>query len=179
MLTGSVAKVIRLEPFTSQPLRHRARVTQIRFNSKRQQALAVTHDNEAVLWKIRSLKVEPRAFQHGSDVHHVAFSPDGQRLATASRDRTARVWDTHTGRALTSPLQQKGWMNVVRFSPDGRRVATVSDKREVQIWDATTGDPLLKPHERALNAHIFNLQFGPNGQTMALATDRGGRIVNA
>jgi WD40 repeat protein/tRNA A-37 threonylcarbamoyl transferase component Bud32/tetratricopeptide (TPR) repeat protein len=179
LLTGSADKKllitgVKSTVLVSEPLRHESRVTQVRFSPTRHQALAVTDGNHVVLWNVRRVKVGPRVLQHESQIHHAVFSPDGLKVATASRDRTARVWDPLTGQPLTGPLQQNGWMNVIRFSPDGRRIATVSSQKEVQVWDSSTGEALFKPDAQVRVTHISNLQFSPNGETIAIATGSGG-----
>jgi WD40 repeat protein len=119
---------------------------------------------------------EPRCF---------AVAPDGRTAAVAYSTQNLRLWDADTGRLLR--LCDGGELTLTRlaFSPDGRLLAGVGQGHVIRLWEVLTGQelPPLKEPDGAIKAvavwhdnDTTAIAFGPDGRTVAAATDRSVRV---
>lgn len=108
---------------------------------------------------------------HTSIVRAFAYNSIQQLSATGSSDKTTRVWNTQTG-AHKYTLEHEGQVYTVAFSRDGQTLATGGGFEGIYLWDADTGQskgaPLI-----ASTAQVEGIAFGPNGQTLLVATGKG------
>ena len=115
-----------------------------------------------------------------SDIAHLS---DGMRLAVPTR-MGVWIYDVQTGEALDlirGPVY--GSWNKVSFSPDGQTLAIASGEDDftlrqtiwtVRLWDARTGElrhTLMEDEPQ----HPRILLFSPNGQTLAIVSNKIGR----
>ena len=108
---------------------------------------------------------------HTSLVRAFALTPDLETAATGSSDKTVRIWNTLTDTHKFT-LEHKGQVWAVAFSPDGKTLASGGSFEGIHLWDATTGEskgpPLIAP-----TAQVESIAFGPEGQTLFVATGKG------
>lgn len=107
---------------------------------------------------------------HTAAVRALVYSSDGLTLATASSDKTVRVWDPlTTTHKYTLDHEKAVW--AVAFSPDAQTLATGGSFEGIHLWDATAGEskgpPLI-----ASTSQVESVAFGPDGQTLFVATGR-------
>ncbi len=110
----------------------------------------------------------------------LAWSPDGSRLAIggAQGKDGIRFWK-QDGSADGEISNVPGPTTSLAWSPAGDRLVTGSRNGLVQIWktDGTSG-PVIAEATAGLGA-IYDLQWNPDGQHIAAATDgKGGQVWN-
>lgn len=109
-------------------------------------------------------------------VRAIAFSPDGNLLASASTDKTVRLWDAQTGELKRTLSKHKAAVDSVVFSPDAKTlVSATSGEQAIIFWDAQSGEvkrTLILPDP------VEAVAFSPNGNTLAIGTDRSINLCN-
>jgi WD40 repeat protein len=116
---------------------------------------------------------------HPTHVHSVDFSPDGKRLATAGgAEAVAQLMLWNLGeeeldaKELEGPI---GEVACVRFSPDGKLLAAGGADDTVWLWKLDDTDS--KPEQIKLQERIFALDFSPNSEYLAIATEKISTVV--
>jgi WD40 repeat protein len=105
----------------------------------------------------------------GGLVHSVAFSPDGKTLAFVVGDDTLRLWDVAQWRLRQTMRSPRKGLRAVAFSPDGAWLAAGGKWCTLQLWDIRKGRTAQPPLQVPREAHVFSLQFSPDGKTLAAA----------
>ena len=107
---------------------------------------------------------------HKGYLNDVRFSPDGQIIASASDDGTLKLWDTN-GMLLKTLEGHSRAVTSVAFSPDGQLIVSGSIDESMKLWTRAGG--LLKTLD-VPDGHgwINDVEFSPNGQYFASASDR-------
>ena len=118
-------------------------------------------------WR-KALPSEPRS---------LCYRPDGRRLAVLCEGGEVLVFDPADGREVRRWQAHDAepphhWINngEVRFSPDGRSLLTWGMGNDARVWDADAGQLRYSVHFRD---KCHDLQFSPDGRSMALATYEG------
>lgn len=109
--------------------------------------------------------------EHAEQVATMAFDSSSRFLVTADRS-TAVVLELETGRVGPDiPLAVGDEPpDVVAVHPDGRTIATAGVAEEVTVLS-----PGADPRVLALDT-AYDLEFSPNGRSLAISTDRGLRM---
>ena len=117
-----------------------------------------------------------------SEPRSLCYRPDGHRLAVLCEGGEILIFDPADGREVrrwhahdAEPAHH--WINngEVRFSPDGRSLLTWGMGNDARVWDADAGQLRYSVHFRD---KCHDLQFSPDGRSMALATYEGAvRVV--
>jgi eukaryotic-like serine/threonine-protein kinase len=100
------------------------------------------------------------------------FSPDGKKLFTFGHD--IRVWSVGDWRPLSGLPSEPGDAELViaAVSRDGRWLAATQHDREVHLIELATGK-LAAVLDGPGEGGILALEFSPDGNTLAIARDRG------
>lgn len=139
--------------------------------------LALSADQEAQLWNVKTGKRLASLQGHTSLVYWVAWSPDGSTLASASLDGTVRLWDTqqHSMLRRLQDMANPTPMISLAWSPDSHRLASGDARGRVQLWEASTGSllstwndpPLQSPSTTRFTFAVYGLGWSPDGQYVA------------
>jgi len=151
---------------------------------------AVSHDSRALAASLEDGTVQVwhadgTAWSNFGQVGHVscwpvAFSPDDQSIASGCGG-TIHVWRLSDGAETftlkAAPDAQDDTITEVAFSPDGQRLAASATSptttNMVQIWRLDTGNlPGVFP-----GSGSPDLSFAPDGQLLAVSTDRAGVLL--
>ncbi|MFI9255253.1 helix-turn-helix domain-containing protein [Streptomyces sp. NPDC053069] len=120
---------------------------------------------------------------HSGRILDVALSRDGRTAATVGGDRTALVWDLRDTTHQEHPDEPdrhkvplpRSEFDAVALSPDARTLGvTAYEGTSSPLWLAdVTSDGHVGPPKKAgaLNATFLQLAFGPDGKTLATATN--------
>jgi WD40 repeat protein len=110
--------------------------------------------------------------RHGGEmnreVQDVAFSADGSLIGTAIYSGFARI-GTLSGQKREAAIRRKNGLYALAFSPDGRILA-LGDSTGIQLCDLQSQHPLATI---PIGSRITDLQFSPNGGTLAWAAANG------
>jgi WD40 repeat protein len=160
------------------------RITAIALHPAQPQVAIALTDGSVLQWNWQTPNAPVPLLQLDSTIHGIAYSPDGLHLATGSSDQTARLWALSD--AAESPTEQGQWLHSqavvqVVFSPDGRYLATATgsplplrNDHIAQVFDLATGQAIAQLSHQG---SITDLEFGPNGTTLATASfDRIARV---
>lgn len=121
----------------------------------------------------------------------VSVSADHQRFVINGANGLVHVYESATGKLLAKIGQQNAAMgfgvprsNALALSPDGSMVALVNANREIQICKVGTGkvyrtlnpQGLVRVGGQPTSIYVNNLQFSPDGQTLATIEASGVRL---
>jgi WD40 repeat protein len=106
-----------------------------------------------------------------------SFSPDQKWVLTADTDFRVALHEAKTGKQMKNLGQLKNPINRAAFSPSGEFAAAVGGRQESElaIWDLL--DATHQINLRGPQATLNDLQFSPDGQSMAAASGDGAVIV--
>jgi WD40 repeat protein len=107
---------------------------------------------------------------HQGQVTSVAFDPEGSRLASGGVDGLVAVWDVASHALLADLAAHTDAVNRVVFSPDGKALASAGDDGVAIFWDLGRRSPTA-------TLPGLNVDFTPDGRTVATLQPSGGRIV--
>ena len=138
---------------------------------------ATNRHNEVEMWRLEPIELVYTFTEHTANLFDVEFSPDGQWLATAGgfsgggrADSFICIWDVSSGDLLAKfETPEIGDNHDIAFSPDGSQLATCGNE-DFQIWETETWTRAYR--SRSL-AGGNGLRYSPNGELLALASDRG------
>ena len=103
-----------------------------------------------------------------------AFSPDGGRIGTTDHEGRLALWDESKGWAVEGfrpfPLRA----DTLGFSPDGRILACGGRGAGLTIWDLPSNEWRVVP---VPIDRVKCLAFSPDGRSLAVTTERDGRIL--
>jgi WD40 repeat protein len=121
--------------------------------------------------------------------HGVVFGPDGQWLASGGSGGQVAFWQPASGKKLftlrpssSAGLVETSSISNVALRPDGKRIALAGDD-VIVVWDIATRRQVLSIREsgpagnettRNPLAFMQQVQFSPDGRTIAAQTPRGG-----
>jgi WD40 repeat protein len=113
-----------------------------------------------------------------SEPRSLCFRPDGQRLAVLCAGGEVILFNPGDGDAVRSwqahePERADHWINngLVRYSPDGGVLLIWGMGKDAAGWDGETGERFYPPLRFRDKCH--DLQFAPDGKSMALASYDG------
>jgi WD40 repeat protein/serine/threonine protein kinase len=184
---------------------HTDAVMDIAFSSDGLLLASVSNDLTIKVWNLSSGEVLVSLKGHSSPPNAVALSPDGKLMVTvSSQDGTMRIWGIkdESGQIPTAtlppfytptplPLSDKAitsenanqitvlndiklfTISVSRFSPDGSLLVVGS--AGVDLYD---GHSFAKLGSWAVDGFVADLQFSPDGQTLAVADTQKVSIWN-
>lgn len=148
------------------------------FSSDDQLLVLAGQDGDIALWNVRDPRKptpigEPVSVGQ-DDVRSVAISPDNRTLATGSADGIVRLWDIGDPSApvpldhtITGP---DGYVQSLMFNSDGSML-TGGGAGQTWLWNVSDRS---RPETTAVLASpktiTWNLQFSPDGHTLATAT---------
>nr|WP_315850942.1 tetratricopeptide repeat protein [Planctomyces sp. SH-PL62] len=171
-----------------EPMRHRARVTQVAFTPDGRMLASNSVDGLIRIWDVetqqlhafplRNPEVDPGSGS-GNNLDRLSFSPDGSMLAGAfgisgSRDAT-RVWRAGPATQIQTFEHSSGVL-AVDLSPDGNRLATAT-RFEVKIRATGTGRVLIYPVRNPRRPWVA---FSPDGTLLAIIeSDHGVRLLHS
>ncbi|MET8867388.1 helix-turn-helix domain-containing protein [Nonomuraea sp. NPDC004580] len=141
-------------------------------------------DGSVRLWDARTRRsLGPPLTGHAGPVTELRFSPDGRTLVSTDGSPPVRLWDVRTRRSAGVLEETHG--AEMALSPDGRLLAVArtglvqghddAGVPNVELRDVTTRRPIGAPlldHTEGL----VDLEFSPDGRTLAVAGERGLRI---
>ncbi len=116
-----------------------------------------------------------------SEPRSLAYRPDGLRLAVLCGDGELIVFDSGSGGEVLRWQSREAeradhWLinGKVRFSPDGQSLLTWGMGNDARVWEPDTGRLHYPPLRLRDKCH--DLQFFPDGRSMALASDHSVRV---
>ncbi len=98
----------------------------------------------------------------------MAFSPDGQSLVAGCEDGGVRSWKLPGDKEGVLLCRHAARVRCVAFSPDGTLMASGGEDRQVWVCDVRTTRRL---HAFTLPSFVNNLEFSPDGRTLAATSD--------
>ena len=128
------------------------------------------------LWDANTLQLLKHFGNHPGEAHSIRFSPDGTNLVVGSSPvfgspNIVKVWDinaeqnTTTFRHDNNPSYNR---TTAVYSPNGLTVASSSEPGTmVYLWDSTNGRQISEFD--ALES-VYDIEFSPNGKTLAIGT---------
>ena len=160
---------------------HRDRVTNLVFSPNKTSPYIIASasaDRTIRLWQIDKLKPKPlqKIVGHQDWVTDVAFTDDGTILASASRDGTIRLWDAD-GVLIDVLSVGEGWVNTVDFAPSSQiapesyDLASGGASDKINFWKVNNNGGKKIKEIVGHKDDITNLEFSPNGQYLASASD--------
>jgi WD40 repeat protein/tRNA A-37 threonylcarbamoyl transferase component Bud32 len=117
-------------------------------------------------------RVDVDESRHGGDTNSqaqdVAFSADGSLIGIAVYSGFARIWSL-SDQKWEAAIRRKNGLYALAFSSDGRILA-LGDSTGIQLCDLQSQFPLATI---SVGSRITDLQFSPNGRTLAWAAADG------
>jgi WD40 repeat protein/DNA-binding SARP family transcriptional activator len=152
-------------------------VFDVSWSQKGSRIATAMDDGTVILWNADTGERLTTLPSEGGAIREAELSPDGRRLAVGFGDGTVSVWElTATGgRQLFTLAGHDAGIGNLKFSPDGSRLASASEDGTVNVWDVTLGGGGEWWSVAGANA----LAYAPDGVALAMATDRGIRLVDA
>ncbi len=182
---------------------HTAAVLGLAISPDSRRAVTGSADGTAIVWDVRSGRLESVLYGHRSYVNDVAFAENGKTIVTGSKDSTLKIWDAGSGSLLH---ELKGHGEAVRLSdqrkselksarvlglehefgevtdfklmPDGKRLVSASNDGTVRIWDLRTGQQvhLLHGHDH----RVYAIDTTPDGSLIiSCGLDNAVRVWDA
>lgn len=106
--------------------------------------LALSIEDQMVLWDRTSENSQPRTFKHPSSILCFDFSPDGTSLVTGAEDGRLRVWSLASGQCQSEMALHRRSVPSVAFSKDGRSLLSTDGVTTVCLWDTADWHCLLE-----------------------------------
>ncbi|MEM9385002.1 MAG: hypothetical protein AAGA68_08055 [Pseudomonadota bacterium] len=120
--------------------------------------------------KLKSKEADPSGTLGGMTARfEIVYSSDGRYLVHGGK-RGVSVWEVATG-TLVRPAEEGAAVAAVAMSPDGTLVAAAVGERKVELFE-----PVGAKSPRTFTAkvgRVTELQFSPDGQTLALGSNNG------
>jgi WD40 repeat protein len=178
LASGSWDNSIKLwNPSTGEELRtltgHSNYVNAIAFNPAGTRLASVSSDKSLKLWNPSTGELLATLNGHTDSLFTLAWSPDGSRLATAGADKTIRIWNASTLALEQTITASFAAVRTVVWTKDGQGLLSGGDDNKVHLWDATSGQESATSNWSINNSAIFNLTWKPNGNQLAIATQKG------
>lgn len=111
---------------------HKSQVQNIRFSHDGKILASGGHDNQVILWDVKTGKALRTLIGHSSKINEVTFNHNSTLVASASEDGTVRVWRVYNGSVFgvyqNIPQKYKSSINppksvsFVTFSPDQKYI---------------------------------------------------------
>jgi WD40 repeat protein/energy-coupling factor transporter ATP-binding protein EcfA2 len=152
------------------------------------QTFAYASDDKTIkLWNIENKPFHQQTLKgHTDNINQVIFSPDGKTIASASDDKTIKLWNIQ-GRLLHTLEDHNEGIGEIKFSPDGKTIISI-DSNNIRLRNRLTVDSSISVDKHntvklwsiegqllhTLKGHtddINNIEFSPDGQTIASASD--------
>ncbi|MEQ8786084.1 MAG: M56 family metallopeptidase [Pirellulaceae bacterium] len=130
-------------------------------------------DNEIKLWDPATGALRQTLRGHSEVVASLSFAPDTSALASAGYDRTIRLWKSKgpplpVASALAMIHGEGNRLLTIAMSPDATLLAAAGQDKTVMLRDLRSGK-MLKTIA-GLNAPISDIEFSPDGRTLAVGT---------
>lgn len=147
--------------------RHGYPVDNVEFSGTGREALTLTQDGVATIWRVRTWKPSTTI----TDVFSAAMSADGKSLVTGSHDGTAKVWPSR-GSDVRSELRGHGETVLgTSLTADGKLAATSGVDHTARVWDTATGRSLavLRGH----TGFVHHVHFSRDARMVLTASGDG------
>ena len=111
----------------------------------------------------------------------LVFSPDSRYLWAGLSNGNMATWDTNRGTSIRQWSAHRGAVMAIAIAPQGNQVISGGSDGTVRVWDAQTGQlrSTLRLTAGEVNASpARSLLISPNGQRLAVATDRTIQLWN-
>jgi len=174
---GSASQCVTIfDALSGQPIQewetnHRAPISQITFGPNDQSIVTVSYDGSAILWTLSDAKEV--ASINGLDPFSkvAAVRGDGKQIvATSLEQQFANVWNIDNESRLLKMTGHAGSVSSAAFTPNGDYIATGGDSdRTIKVWRAAVDATLFVEIEEN-NAIVQDVDFSPNGGTLATAS---------
>ncbi len=149
--------------------------------------VAAPDGNTIRVWNVET-GAEVGVFSDGDDKHWdvVAISPDGRYLAggesmlgyEVAQRWALNVWNVETGELVSSQWETEAILNL-DFNPTRLYQLAVQSMSRVFVLSAEVTDPqIMAEFDTPDNNLNVGLDFSPNGESLALATETGAVIWN-
>lgn len=127
--------------------------------------------NKTDLWSWDG-KGDPRLFRaHQAPIYSIAFSPEGGLFASGGGDSAVFLWNLAT-KGNWPLYEARPPIRGVRFSPDGTLLAA-GGLGSVVLWTVQKERGASFQQELKLEGQVFNLEFSPDGRTLAIEDGSG------
>ncbi|GJE89906.1 WD40 repeat domain-containing protein [Phanerochaete sordida] len=180
--TGKTIVVWRLrDGLTIQRLERGGRqgvIAHIDFSPDEQHIVSGAHDNDALVWDIKTGSVVHCLEGHEEPIISTVFSPDGTQIATCSRN-FLKLWDAPSGKLLHTITDLPGLDREtdIIFSPDGSLIAAFSGKEgfntAVTVLDCRTATHIATLRKQ----HMLCMTFSPESDRIATGSFDGSACV--
>jgi len=105
---------------------------------------------------------------HSASILDLEFSHHGRYLFSAGADNKVIIWDMATMKQMRLLSGHTDKVNDIALMPSKNRIATASDDGTVRIWSYPNAE-LIEVYN--FNKPIKAIDFSPNGENIALASD--------
>jgi WD40 repeat protein len=175
---------------------HTLNVWSVQFSPDGKWVASGSFDHSVRMWSLDGSAPDRVLNGHTQAVVRVAFSPDGKLLASGGDDSKLRLWEVSSGRQVREMDQSPRHIDALAFSPDGSYIVTGGKDQNMlgeilqnffgenaaggkgpsmRIWRREDGTLM-----QTLAAHandVFGIDFSPDGQWMASASEDKSAIV--
>jgi len=152
---------------------HTSEITAIAFTPDGTNLATASPADDLRIWDTATHRLICQFRPPAEPVMCVAFSPDGRSMAASGSSATIGVYDWADRRERARLTQAGGWITDMAFSPDGDLLASARLQGSVvELWDMSSGK--LQAQLSGLVASPRDVQFSPDGKTLAVAVDTKG-----
>ncbi len=159
---------------------HPFAITDVDFSPDGSELVSVSRDGSIRFWEVGpSAGAEGPVFNNGGEIPPevaatIELSTDGSRLVAANFNEAPKVWDVASGELLYTLSGHDGVVQFLDLSHDDKLIATSGGDDTVRIREASSGRSLTAIP--GLGCAVCEVEFGPSGDRIAVAIDRGSAV---
>ncbi len=128
-------------------------------------------DKSVAVWDVPSRTKLDSSFEHRGSVCALAMSADGKLIASGCSANAIRFWNAaELATAVATVPYHESVIRTLAFAPDGITLASGSEDNTVKLWSVLSHEEVAS---FKCDAHVRLVTFSPDGNHLAVVTDRG------